>query len=66
MVPSLEEDIIIIAGFRRADLVRLHTLLACYESPFRTADELVVFEDDDAAHERLRVYLAALLRDGKL
>lgn len=42
MPPSEEE--IIIAAFRREDVVRLHTLLSCYESPYRTTDELFAQE----------------------
>jgi hypothetical protein len=61
MVPD-----IIIAAFRREDLVRLHTLLVCYESPFRTSDEALLFADDTAAHDRLRAHVADLLRGGKL
>jgi len=62
MVPECEE--IIIAAFRREDLVRLHTLLTCYESPFGTSGELLAWEEDLAAHETLRRYLSLLLRGG--
>ncbi len=40
MVPECQEkEVVIVAVFRRSDLVRLHALLACYESPLRTPAE---------------------------
>jgi hypothetical protein len=39
MVPEFEDALVIVAAFQRDDLVRLHTLLACYASPFRTGRE---------------------------
>jgi hypothetical protein len=32
MVPEFEDALVIVAAFHREDLVRLHTLLACYTS----------------------------------
>jgi hypothetical protein len=61
MVPDSEQEVVIVAAFRRRDLVRLHALLACYESPFRTTDELFAWEQDLAVHEALRRYLRVLL-----
>jgi hypothetical protein len=61
MVPRCEEELVIVAAFRRRDLVRLHTFLACYESPFRTTDEFLAWEQDLLAHEALRRYLRVLL-----
>lgn len=39
MVSECMEETVIVAAFRRADLVRLHALLVCYESPFQTTGE---------------------------
>ena len=64
MVPECEE--IIIAAFRREDLVRLHTLLTCYQSPFGTSGELLAWEEDLAAHEALRRSISALLHGDTL
>jgi hypothetical protein len=63
MVPKLEEDMVIIAAFRRADLVRLHTLLACYESPLLTYAERGERAIDLRDHESLRRYVALLLQE---
>ena len=65
MVPNLEEDVIIIAAFRRDDLVRLHTLLACYESPFRTTGELLAWEEDLDTHDRLCRQVHTLLDESR-
>lgn len=61
MVPSCEEELVIVAAFRRDDLVRLHTLLVCYESSFRTSGEAALRVVDERAHEELRRYIASLL-----
>jgi len=61
MVPSCEEEVVIVAAFRRGDLVRLHTLLACYTSSFRTAQEAAERYADEQAHDALRRYVADLL-----
>jgi hypothetical protein len=63
MVPQCDEEVIIVAAFRRADLVRLHTLLMCYESPFRTTGEAVDREADAETHEELRRYVERLLAE---
>jgi uncharacterized protein YcbK (DUF882 family) len=60
MVPQTDEEIIIVAAFRREDLIRMHTLLACYESP-HTSGEAADREIDEQAHEALRRYVAVLL-----
>jgi hypothetical protein len=69
VAPEFEEEVVVVA-FRRTDLMRLHTLLACYESPFRTEGEAAERAGDTRAHDTLRRYLAELLEcrvaDGKL
>ena len=60
MVPETREEIVIVAAFRREDLIRLHTLLVCYESP-HTSGEAVDRAADEQAHEALRRYVATLL-----
>lgn len=61
MEPAPAPETIIVAAFRREDLVRLHTLLACYESPFRSSTEGAARVADERSHHALRQYLAALL-----
>lgn len=61
MVPEFEDALVIVAAFQRDDLVRLHTLLACYASPFRTEREVAERAADEQAHEALRRYIADLL-----
>lgn len=65
MVPSCEEEVIIVAAFRREDLVRLHTLLMCYESPFRTTGEAADREVDTDTHAELRRYIEQLLVESR-
>lgn len=61
MVPSCEEGVVIVAAFRREDVVRLHSLLVCYASPFRTSGEAEARFADERSHEELRRYVALLL-----
>lgn len=46
---------------QRPVTLRLHSLLACYESPFGTSGELLAWEQDLSAHEPLPRYLRVLL-----
>jgi hypothetical protein len=61
MMPESDAEVVVVAVFRRDDLVRLHSLLACYESPFTTNGERGVQEADVLAMDSLRRYLRALL-----
>lgn len=65
MVPECKEEVIIVAAFRREDLVRLHTLLMCYESPFRATGEATDREADTDTHEELRRYVEQLLAESR-
>lgn len=55
-------EVIVIAAFRRADLVRLHVLLATYESPFSI--EEIERREDEQAHRQLRETIGRLLSNG--
>ncbi len=61
MMPESKVAMVIVAVFQREDLVRLHTLLACYASPFRTKQEAAERAADEQAHDTLRRYVADLL-----
>jgi len=61
MVPSCAGEVVVVAAFRREDLVRLHSLLACFQSPFQTSDEVASRLVDERSHEELRRYVALLL-----
>lgn len=69
MVPSADErvlaqeDVVIVAALSRADWCRLHSLLCCFESPFRTPGEGVLRLLDEGEHERLRREIALLLQE---
>jgi hypothetical protein len=65
MVPaqSVVDDVVIVASLSRADWCRLHALLCCFESPFRTDGELEERLLDEAAHARLRREIALLLQE---
>jgi hypothetical protein len=65
MVPSqdLVDDVVIVAALSRADWLRLHALLCCFESPFRTSGEAAERLVDERAHERLRRMIALLVQD---
>lgn len=52
-------EVIVIAAFRRADLVRLHVLLATYESPFNIGE--AERREDEQAHRELRREIERLL-----
>ena len=46
-------EIVVVAAFRRADLVRLHALLLMYDSPFTTTGEDAVRREDEREHRAL-------------
>ena len=52
---------VVVAPVPRADLVRVHALLAAYESPFTCPGEETERREDVDAHERLRRYIGHLL-----
>ena len=61
MDTSMESERVVIAAFTEADLRRLHALLVCYESPFRTSGEVVERSRDEREHALLRRRIAALM-----
>lgn len=59
----VDEDVLVVAVFRREDLLRLHALLVCFDSPYRTDAEAEERLRDEASHALLRRYVTSLLQE---
>jgi len=59
-------EVVVVAAFRSADLVRLHVLLVAYESPLTTPDEEHLRREDVRAHRELRDVIGRFLADAAI
>ena len=59
-------EVIVIAAFHDADVVRLHALLVAYESPIATPDQERLRCEDVRAHRELCDQIGRLLADATL
>jgi hypothetical protein len=59
-------EVVVVAAFRSADLVRLHVLLLAYESPLTLPDEEHLRREDVKAHRELRDAIGRLLTDAAM